>query len=64
MIYVLLTFAAIGALFLLAIVLRLSGFKGLYVGLEFHQPKELKESSEDRLAKSSRSVQRNARLLD
>lgn len=49
----LLAFAIVGALAVLAVFLRLSGFKRFYVGFEFHNPKELGESSDAHLAKSS-----------
>ena len=58
MFYVLLPFAAIGALVVLALFLRLSGFKGLKMELEFHKPPELMKS-DVHLAKSSQSLLRN-----
>ena len=46
-------------------LVRRSGFKGFIFGLDFHKPDEQRQlSSDDGLAKSSRSVQRNGRLLD
>ena len=59
MLYVLLPFAVIGALLVFAVILRLSGFKGFKMELEFHNPAELIESSDVHLAKSSRSFLRN-----
>ena len=59
MLYILLPFAVIGALLVFAVILRLSGFKGFKMELEFHKPPELMESSDVHLAKSSRSLLRN-----
>jgi hypothetical protein len=65
--YVVYVLAAIGGLFLLALFLRLSGFKGFYFGCEFHKPNELKDPSEVHLAngsQTSRSLLRNGSVSD
>lgn len=67
MLYVVYALAGIGGLFLLALFLRLSGFKGFYFGCEFHKPNELKDSSEVHLANDSqpsRSLLRNGGVSD
>ena len=60
----LVAFAIVGAVFLLAVFLRLSGFKGFYFGLEFHKPKELRESSDVHLSKPSGPLMGNGQLRD
>jgi hypothetical protein len=57
--------AVVGALTVLAVFLRLSGFKGLYMGVEFHdKQRDLSESSEAHLASDSRPLLRNRRASD
>jgi hypothetical protein len=67
MVYVLYFLAAIGALFIIAALVRFVGFKRLSVGLEFHNSCELSESSEVHPVNASQNAQpllRNGKVTD
>ena len=60
-------FAIIGVLAVVAVLIRLSGFKGFYLGLEFHdKPKQISQSSKLGLenVKASQLVDRARKLID
>lgn len=60
-------FAVIGVLAVVAVLIRLSGFKGFYLGFEFHdKPKQISESSKLCVenVKASQLVDRTRELID